>query len=156
MRTGLVTAKIQNGITVAWNCLPAILIQFFDLRHVLNDNACRDGTRAHGCKLAGEAWQRHGGKLVQHEANVARQRAVMNLVCAVIQGLECLRVKQAYKEIKRVVVVGNDSVKRDLFFAQRVKVHIVVVGQGLNLRQIERCKADSRTHQDRFCGLARG
>ena len=99
VRTGLVTAKIQNGITVAWNCLPAILIQFFDLRHVLNDNACRDGTRAHGCKLAGEAWQRHGCKLIQHKANVARQRAVMNLVCAVIQGLECLRVKQAYKEI---------------------------------------------------------
>lgn len=48
---------------------------------------------------ARESRQRHGGKLVQHEANVARQRAVMNLVCAVIQGLECLRVKQAYKEI---------------------------------------------------------
>ena len=38
VRTGLVTAKIQNGITVAWNCLPAILIQFFDLCHILNDN----------------------------------------------------------------------------------------------------------------------
>ena len=99
VRTGLVTAKIQNGIAVTWNCLPAILIQFFDLCHILNDNACRDGTRAHRRKLAREARQRHGGELVQHEANVARQRAVMNLVCAVIQGLECLRVKQAYKEI---------------------------------------------------------
>ena len=38
-------------------------------------------------------------KLVQHEANVARQRAVVDLVCAVIKGLERLRVKQAYKEI---------------------------------------------------------
>ena len=99
VRTGLVTAKIQNGITVAWNCLLAILIQFFDLCHILNDHACRDGTRAHGCKLAGEAWQRHGCKLIQHKANVARQRTVMNLVCTVIQCLERLCVKQAHKEI---------------------------------------------------------
>ena len=40
VRTGLVTAKIQNGIAVTWNCLPAILIQFFDLCHILNDNTC--------------------------------------------------------------------------------------------------------------------
>ena len=99
VRTGFVAAEIQNGITVTWNCLPAILIQFFDLCHILNDNACRDGTRAHRRKLAREAWQRHGCELVQHKANVARQRPVMNLVCAVIQGLERLRVKQAYKEI---------------------------------------------------------
>ena len=75
------------------------LYKFFDLRHVLNDNACRDGTRAHRRKLAREARQRHGGKLVQHKANVARQRAVVDLVCAVIEGLERLRVKQAHKEI---------------------------------------------------------
>ena len=99
VRTGLVAAKIQNGITVAWNCLPAILVKLLDLRHVLYDNACRDGTRAHGCKLARESRQRHGCELVQHKANVARQRAVVDLVCAVIQGLERLRVKQAYKEI---------------------------------------------------------
>jgi len=30
---------------------------------------------------------------------VARQRAVMNLVCAVIEGLKRLCVKQTYKEI---------------------------------------------------------
>ena len=30
---------------------------------------------------------------------MTRQRAVMNLVCTVIEGLERLRVKQAYKEI---------------------------------------------------------
>ena len=99
VRTGLVTAKIQNGITVAWNCLPAILIQFFDLCHVLNDNACRDGTRTHRRKLTREAWQRHGSKLVQHEANMARQRAVMDLVCAVIKGLKRLCVKQAHKKV---------------------------------------------------------
>lgn len=93
VRTGLVTAKIQNGIAVTWNCLPAILIQFFDLRHILNDNACRDGTRAHRRKLARESRQRHGGKLVQHEANVARQRAVVDLVCAVIEGLKRLCIK---------------------------------------------------------------
>ena len=99
VRTGLVTAKIQNGIAVTWNCLPAILIQFFDLRHVLNDNACRDGTRAHRRKLARKAWQRHGCKLIQYKANVARQRAVVDLVCAVIEGLKRLCVKQTHKEI---------------------------------------------------------
>ena len=99
VRTGFVAAKIQNGITVAWNCLPAILVKLFDLCHILNDNACRDGTRAHGCKLARESRQRHGSKLVQHEANMARQWTVVDLVCAVIEGLECLCVKQAHKEI---------------------------------------------------------
>ena len=93
VRTGFVAAEIQNGIAVAWNCLPAILIQFFDLRHVLNDNACRDGTRAHRRKLAGEAWQRHGCELVQHKANVARQWTVVDLVCAVIEGLKRLCIK---------------------------------------------------------------
>ena len=87
---------------------------------------------------------------------MARQRAVVDLVCAVIQGLERLRVKQAYKEIERVVVIWDNSVERDLFFSQRVKVHVVMVGQGLDLRQIKGCETDSRTHQDRFCGFARG
>ena len=99
VRTGLVTAKIQNGITVTGNRLPAILVKLLDLRHVLYDNACRDGTRAHGCKLAGEAWQRHGCKLIQHKANVARQRAVVDLVCAVIKGLKRLCVKQTHEEV---------------------------------------------------------
>ena len=80
----------------------------------------------------------------------------MNLVCAVIEGLKRLCVKQAHKEVERVVVVRNNSVERDLLFSQRVKIHIVMVGQGLNLRQIKGCETDSRTHQDRFCGLARG
>ena len=70
--------------------------------------------------------------------------------------MERLRVKQAYKEIERVVVIWDNSVERDLFLAQRVKVHVVMVGQCLNLRQIERREADSRTHQDRFRSLARG
>ena len=50
-------------------------------------------------ELARESRQRHGGELVQHKANVTRQRAVVDLVCAVIQGLERLRVKQAHKEV---------------------------------------------------------
>ena len=81
---------------------------------------------------------------------------MVDLVCAVIQGLERLRVKQTHKEVERVVVVWNDSVKCNFLFAQRVKVHIVMVGQGLDLRQIKGCKTDSRTHQNRFCGFARG
>ena len=44
VRTGFVAAEIQNGITVSWNCLPAILIQFFDLCHVLYDHTSRNGT----------------------------------------------------------------------------------------------------------------
>jgi len=87
---------------------------------------------------------------------VARQRAVVDLVCAVIEGLECLRVKQTHKEIKCVVVVGNDSVKSHFLLAQRVKVHVVMVGQGLDLRQIKGRETDSRTHQNRLCGFARG
>ena len=99
VRTGFVAAEIQNRITVARNRLPAILVKLFNLRHVLNDDAGGNGTRAHRRKLTRKAWQRHGCKLIQHEANVARQRAVVDLVCAVIQGLERLRVKQADKEV---------------------------------------------------------
>ena len=87
---------------------------------------------------------------------MARQRAVVDLVCAVIKGLERLRVKQTHKEVERVIIVGNDSVKSHFLLTQRVKVHIVVVGQGLDLRQIKWRETDSRTHQDRFCGFARG
>ena len=87
---------------------------------------------------------------------MARQRAVMNLVCAVIEGLERLRVKQTHKEIERIIIIWNDSVECDLFFAQCVEIHIVMVGQGLDLRQIKGRETDSRTHQNRFCGFARG
>ena len=64
-------------------------------------------------------------------------------------------VKQAHKEIERVVVVRDDSVECNLFLTQRVEIHVVMVGQGLDLWQVEGCEADGRTHQNRFCSLAR-
>ena len=57
---------------------------------------------------------------------------------------------------ERVIIVGNDSVKSHFLFTQRVKVHVVMVGQSLDLRQIKGRETDSRTHQNRFCGFARG
>ena len=94
--------------------------------------------------------------LSSKSGTVVLARPVMDLVGTVIERLKRLRVKQTHKEIKRVIIVWNDSVECDLFFSQRVKIHIVMVGQGLDLRQIKGRETDSRTHQNRFCGFARG
>ena len=59
-----------------------------------------------------------------------------------------LRGRCPIRAHERVIIVWNDSIKRNLLFAQRVEIHVIMVGQGLNLRQIKGCKTDSRTHQD--------
>ena len=82
--------------------------------------------------------------------NVAGQGPVVDLVGAVVEGLECLGVEQAHQKIEAVVIVGNDGVQSAFLFSQRVQVHIVPVRDGLNLRQIEGSQPHSGGHEDGF------
>ena len=85
---------------------------------------------------------------------MARQHPVVDLVRAVIERLERLGVQQTHEEVKRAVVVGNHRVERTLLLAQRVEIYIVMVRNGLDLRQIERREAHGGGHQDRLRGFA--
>ena len=82
--------------------------------------------------------------------DVAGQGPVVDLVGAVIEGLERLGVEQTHQKIETVVIVGYDCIEGALLFSQRVQVHIVPVRDGLNLRQIEGSQPHSGRHKDRF------
>ena len=124
------------------------LVKFFYLRHVLNDGACGNVAGAHGSQLTGEAWEGHGGELVQHEVDVAGQGPVVDLVGAVVEGLERLGVKQAHQKVKRLVIIRYDSVQRTLLLSQSVEVHVIPVGDGFDLRQVEGGQPDGSGHED--------
>lgn len=152
---GLVAAQVEDGVRVAGDGLPAILVQLLDLGHVLDDGTGRDVAGAHGGQLAGEAGQGHRGELVQHEVDMAGQGPVVDLVGAVVEGLERLGVEQGHQEIECRVIVRDDGVQRHFLFAQGVEVHVVVVGDGLDLGQIEGSQPDGGGHEDGLGGLAR-
>ena len=81
---------------------------------------------------------------------MAWQRPVVDLVGAVVQRLERLGVQQAHQKVKRLVVVWDDGVQCALLLAQGVEVHIVPVGDGLDLGQVEGSQPHGGGHQDRF------
>ena len=81
---------------------------------------------------------------------MAGQGPVVDLVGAVVEGLERLGVEQAHQKIEAVVVVGYDGVERTFLLSQSVEVHIVPVRDGLDLRQIEGGQPHSGGHEDRF------
>ena len=87
---------------------------------------------------------------------MAGQCAVVNLVGAGVKRLKRLRVQKAYQKIKRVVVIRYDRVQRAFLFAQRVQVHIVMVGNRLNLRKVKGRKPYSRGHEYAFRCFASG
>ena len=81
----------------------------------------------------------------------------MHLIRLIVKLLKRLRVEHTDKEIERCVVAVRDDAEDGLLaFAQLAKLHIVACCDALNFRQSERCQANSRAHQDRFCGLTRG
>ena len=81
---------------------------------------------------------------------------MVGLVRAVVEGLERLGVEQGYQKIKCGIVVRDDGVECHLFFAQGVEIHVVVVGDGLDLGQVEGGQPDGGGHEDGLGGLARG
>ena len=133
MCAGLVAAQVEDGIRVAGDCLPGVLVQLLDLGHVLDDGAGGDIPGSHGGKFPSEAGQRHGGKFVQHEMDVLGQSAVVDLIRTVIERLECLGVEERHQKIKGVVIVWDHCVKGAFLFSQSIEVHIVVIRDGPDL-----------------------
>ena len=78
---------------------------------------------------------------------MAGQGSVVDLVGAVVKGLECLGVEQAHQKIQAVVVVGYDGIQSAFLFSQRVQVHIIPVCNGFDLRQIEGSQPHSGGHE---------
>ena len=81
---------------------------------------------------------------------------MVDLVSTVIEGLERLGVEQGHQEVKRVVVVRDHGIEGHLFLSQGVEIHVVVVGDRLDLRQIEGRQPHGGGDQDALGGLARG
>lgn len=149
MCAGLVAAQVEDGIRVAGDCLPGVLVQLLDLGHVLDDGTGRNVSGAHGGQFAGEAGQRHGGKFVQHEMDVLGQSAVVDLIRTVIERLECLGVEERHQKIKGVVIVWDHCVKGAFLFSQSIEVHIVVIRDGPELLTPD----EVRALDNRYCIL---
>ena len=80
----------------------------------------------------------------------------MHFVCLIVKLLKRLRIEHTDEEIEQCVVRIRDDAKDGLFpFAQLAQLHIVAGGDVLNLRQRERRKTDSSTHQDALSCFAR-
>ena len=153
MGAGLVSAQVQDGVRVAGDGLPGVLIQLLDLGHVLDDGAGGDIPGSHGGQLPGEARQWHGRELIQHKVDVSGQGSVMDLVGAVVEGLERLGIEQGHQEVKRVIVVRDHGIEGHLLLPQGIEVHVIVVGDSLDLGQVEGGQADSGGDQDALGGL---
>ena len=83
----------------------------------------------------------------QYKVDVAGQGSVVDLVRAVVEGLERLGVEQAHQKIQAVVVVRYHRIQRTLFLSQSVEVHIIPVGDGLDLGQVEGGQPDGGGHE---------
>ena len=62
--------------------------------------------------------------------------------------------KRPIRAHKCGVVVGYYRKQRHLFLPQRVEIHIIMVGNGLDLGQVECRKADGGGNQYGFCCFA--
>ena len=85
---------------------------------------------------------------------MTRQRPVVDLVGAVVQRLEDLRIQQANEKIEGRIVVRDHRIKGTFLLTQGVEIHIVMIRDGLDLRQVERCQAYSGADQDALGSLS--
>ena len=153
--TALVTAKVEKGIRVAGDGFPRILIQFLDLRHVLDDGAARNISGAHGCQFPWQTGQIDRWSLVQNKVDMARQRPMVDLVGTVVQRLEYLGVQQADKKIESRIIIRDHGIEGTFFLSQGIQVHVIMIGDGLDLRQIEWGQPHGGAYQNTFRCLAR-
>ena len=129
----LVAAQIEDGVRVAGDGLPGVLVQLLDLGHVLNDGAGGNVAGTHGGQFTSVPWQRHGRELIQYKVDMPGQRPMMDLICAVIKCLKRLGIEQGHQEIEGVVIVRDHGVESAFLFSQGIEVHIVVVRDGPDL-----------------------
>ena len=80
---------------------------------------------------------------------------MVDLVGTVVQRLEYLGVQQADEEIEARVVIRDDGVQSALSLSQRVEIHVIMVGDSFDLRQIEGRQPHSGRHQNAFRCFAR-
>ena len=83
------------------------------------------------------------------------QRPVVDLVRAVVEGMEHLGIKQTYQEVIGIVIVRDNSVQGTFLLSQRVQIHIVVVRDGPDLGQVKGGQTHSGGHKDALGSLAR-
>ena len=114
-----IAAQVQKFITVADDGFPLLFKQRLELGNVLNDDGNADIPGAHGGQLTGKAGQGHRGELVQHKVDMAGQGPMVDLVRAVVEGLERLGVEQGYQKLKLVSLSGITAYRAH-FFSPRV------------------------------------
>lgn len=115
--TALVTAEVKEGIRVAGDGFPRILVQFLDLRHVLDNGAARNISGTHGCQFPRQTGQVDRRSLVQNKVDMTRQRAMVDLVGAVVQRLKYLGIQQADEEIEGRVIIRDYGIEGAFFLA---------------------------------------
>ena len=150
----LVAAQIEQRVRVARDGFPGILIQLLNLRHVLDDGAAGDIAGAHGRKLPRQPRQIDRWRFVQDKVDMTRQCPMVDLVGAVVQCLEYLGVQQADEEVEGRVIIRDHGIQSALSLSQRVEIHVIMVGDSFDLRQIEGRQPHSGTHQNAFRCLA--
>ena len=95
-----------------------ILVQFLDLRHVLDNGAARNISGTHGCQFPRQYLGRlHRRSLVQNKVDMTRQRAMVDLVGAVVQRLKYLGIQQADEEIEGRVIIRDYGIEGAFFLA---------------------------------------
>ena len=94
--------------------------------------------------------------LVQNKVDMARQCPMVDLVGAVVQRLEYLGIQQANEEIEGRVIIRDHGIEGAFFLSQSIQVHVIMVGDSLDLRQVEGSQPHSGADQDAFCRLAGG
>ena len=106
-----------DNIRVAGDGFPRILVQFLDLRHVLDNGAARNISGTHGCQFPRQTGQVDRRSLVQNKVDMTRQRAMVDLVGAVVQRLKYLGIQQADEEIEGRVIIRDYGIEGAFFLA---------------------------------------
>ena len=75
---------------------------------------------------------------------------MVDLVGAVVQRLRRLGVEQTHQKVKCLIIVWYDGVERTFLLPQGVEVHVIPVGDSLDLGQIEWSQPDGGGHEDRL------
>ena len=80
---------------------------------------------------------------------------MVDLVGTVVKRLEYLGVQQTDEEIEGRIIIRDHGLEGTFFLSQGIQVHVIMVGDGLDLRQVEGSQPHSGADQDAFCRFAR-
>ena len=80
---------------------------------------------------------------------------MVDLVSTVVQRLKYLGIQQADEEIEGRIIIRDHGIEGTFFLSQGIQVHVIMVGDGLDLRQIEWGQPHGGAYQNTFRCLAR-